>query len=468
MKQLIVALIYTILLNIPVMATIIRGENAEYAGKELRFYKYSDPVTREKVNLFSLKIDHRGNFITEVDIGHISCFYCDFGIYRGIIILEPHETTDLLLPPLREKSFTESKNPYFKPVEFWFLTSKEDHLNNKISKFDIELNRLTDKYFNKLYINQSKEIFDSIVAGLNNIFPSESNEIFEVHKKLKLKSVEADAFRNSPYEMYEIFNSINPKYWNQPSFIELFDKTYGNKLNLEYSLVSNKDIKQAASVADIQFFLNITEARYQLKNPIKFLALLKMLHDSFYTGQIPEKAILKMISEDIFSGNSEHKIRTTSANLLKKLQYLSPGTAAPVICLKNINGENICTNRDNGKYKYLIFADTEMIICREQLKYLQKIEESFNDHLEIIAIIKKNDLIEMKIFLDKQKIPGMHLVDEKNLCSEKYQVMSFPQCFLLDKNHNVVFRQTKAPLDGFEHQFAVFIQKKLFEQKMSN
>ena len=148
--QLLFGLILTVILNLPVSATIIRGQNKEYSGKELRFYKYSDPVTREKINLFSLKADHEGRFKTEINISTTTCLYCDFGIYRGILILEPEKTTDLLLPPLREKSFTESKNPYFEPVEFWFLTSNRDQLNDQISEYDTELNKMTDKNFTNL------------------------------------------------------------------------------------------------------------------------------------------------------------------------------------------------------------------------------------------------------------------------------------------------------------------------------
>ena len=466
--QLLFGLILTVILNLPVSATIIRGQNKEYSGKELRFYKYSDPVTREKINLFSLKADHEGRFKTEINISTTTCLYCDFGIYRGILILEPEKTTDLLLPPLREKSFTESKNPYFEPVEFWFLTSNRDQLNDQISEYDTELNKMTDKNFTNLYLNQSKDAFDSLKINMDKIFHSESSEIFNVHKQLKLKAVEMDVLRQSPWELSETFNSVNKIYWDQPSFLELFDKTFANKLSLELGVVNNEDIKLAAFNANTGFFINLAENKYKLKGPIKYLALLKMFHDVFYSGEIPEKAIIKMISSGYFSDNKENRIRTISANLLKKLKFLNPGYAAPVICLKNTDGERVCTDTENGKYKYLVFADTEMVICREKLKYLQKIEETFSKHLDIIVIIKKSDLIEMKIFLDRQQIPGIHLVDENGIFSETYRIKSFPQCFLLNEKHHIVFKQAKAPLDGFEQQFGNFLQKKLFEAKKIN
>jgi peroxiredoxin len=468
MMQLLLAILFTIILNLPVSATIIRGHNKEYAGKELRFYKYSDPVSREKIYILSLKVDGEGNFMSQTDITNATCLFCDFGIYRGMLIPEPEKTIDLLLPPLREKSFSEMKNPYFEPVEFWFLTSTGDHLNDRISEYDTELNKLTDINLTKLYLNQSQDAFDSLAFNLHKFINPGSSEILKVHNELKLKSVEYDVFRLSPGKVSETFNSVNPAYWELPAFLELFDKTFANRLSLELGVVNNKNIKQAAFNADTEFFLNLTKSKYLLREPASSFALLKMLHDAFYSGDVPEQAIIKMISSGFFSNNKNDRIRNMSANVLNKLKYLSPGTPAPVICLKNTDGEKICSDKTTEKYKYLVFADTEMIICREQLKYLQKIKESFSKHLEIIIVIKKSDLIELKIFLDRHKIPGLHLIDEKNEFSEVYRIKSYPQCFLLNEKHQIVLKQTKAPLDGFEQQFAALLQKKLFEERKND
>jgi hypothetical protein len=71
----------------------------------------------------------------------------------------------------------------------------------------------------------------------------------------------------------------------------------------------------------------------------------------------------------------------------------------------------------------------------------------------------------MKMFLNKENIPGMHLVDENSEFIEKYRIKSFPTCFLLNENHEVVFQQAKAPLEGFEQQFGTFLRQDLFERQ---
>ncbi len=382
-----------------------------------------------------------------------------------MIFIEPGKTINLLLPPYRQKSFAENKNPYFKPVEFWFLTADGAQLNDKISEFDFRLNNLIDKYFNELYINRSERVFDTIISNLRVPTNSSDPEILNLHKLLKLKSLELDIFRLTPKEISSTLLSVNDDYWDYPAFLELFNKTYARKLSSEMAVVNNIKIKEAAITSNTSFFLKLIDTKYGLSGPLANLALLKMLHDLFYSGDIPEQAILTMINSATFLNSKNEKIKTASNNVLKKLQYLMPGTDGPVICLKNTNGSNVCTNGLNDKYKYLIFADIEMIICREHIKYLQKIEEKFSKYLEIYVILKKSDLIEMKIFLDKQNIPGTHLVDENNCYIEDYKIKSFPQSFLLDEHHRVVLKQSKTPLDGFEHQFGNYLQQKLFEQR---
>jgi len=106
-----------------------------------------------------------------------------------------------------------------------------------------------------------------------------------------------------------------------------------------------------------------------------------------------------------------------------------------------------------------------MMVCREQLKYLVNIQKQFQKYLEIILVMRKTDLIEMKMFLVKNEIPGIKLIDENGKYIQQYRVRSFPTCLLLDENHNVIFSEAKAPLDGFEQQFGTYLRNELFERQ---
>ncbi|HKI89947.1 MAG TPA: redoxin family protein, partial [Draconibacterium sp.] len=111
------------------------------------------------------------------------------------------------------------------------------------------------------------------------------------------------------------------------------------------------------------------------------------------------------------------------------------------------------------------FADAEMMVCREQLKYLTKTRQQFQKYLEIILVMRNTDLAEMKSFMEKNVIPGLKLIDENGKYIKEYKVRSFPTCLLLDENHNVIYSEAKAPLDGFEQQFSTFLQNELFKRQ---
>ncbi|WP_372933243.1 TlpA family protein disulfide reductase [Mariniphaga sediminis] len=453
--------------NLPVSATSISGWNEEYAGKKLDFFRLSDPVTREKVHVFTLEVNSNGVFSAEAEVEQPTFVFSDFGIYRGMLFLEPGEKITLLLPPFRDKSFADQKNPYFQPVEFWFATGGGNQLNDRISAFDNQLYQLRDKYFNQLYLRESRQVFDSLSAVLEQQFGSISSKTFLFHKKLKIKAVEADAFKLEPASVSDELSEAPSAFWNHPAFTGLFDKMYGNKLSFAAKSIKGERIREAVSQTDTGFLLEFIKDNYKITGPVARLVLLKMLHDGFYSGDFSENAILNLVGADIFVKDQEKTVRETAKNILIKLRHLRPGSLAPVVCLKNTSGQRFCTNEISGddKFKYLVFADTEMIVCREHLKYLAKIEDRFQKYLEIIIVLRKTDLIEMKMFLDKQKIPGIHLVDEEGRFTEEYRVKSFPTCLLLNDKHEVVFQQTKSPLDGFEQQFGRFLQRELFERQ---
>jgi hypothetical protein len=464
-KKLISIVIFFLISFTPAFAEVIEGNHPEYAGKNLQFFQYTDPVTLQKVLVFQLNVDEKGNFKTDVSVSEPTFVFSEFGIYRGLFFLEPGKNIELVLPPFREKSFADQKNPFFRPVEFWIASKQGNNLNDRIATFDTQLNQLTENYFNQLYFRQSKAYYDSITTQLNKQFDDIKSPVFQNHKLLKLNTVKADAFRLSPAQLSEAFNSVNPQFWTNPAFLELFEKVFANKLSFEIKKVDNTELIEAVAKKDINFLLNFAGENYNLESPVKELALLKMLHDGFYSGDFPNQAILDILSSGKLLNNPNSRIAEMTNSVKEKLDFLLQGSKAPVICLKNTDGNKVCTGQNPDKFKYLIFADTEMIVCREHLKYLSKIKEKFSEHLEIYVILRKTDLIEMKMFLNKQNIPGTHLIDEDGEYIEKYRIKTFPVSILLNENHEVIYSPAKAPLDGFEQQFGKYLQRELFERQ---
>jgi peroxiredoxin len=448
-----------------VFSAVIEGQNKAYAGKKLSFYSFSDPVAKEEKLLFTLNFDGEGRFKTDVNVAKTTFAFCEFGIFRGQFFLEPGKNINLLFPPFQEKSFSDQKNPFFEPIVFWFMIQGDNGLNSKISGFETQFSQLTGKYFNELYFRQSKEKYDSVGILINQSFPKSEIPVFETHKNLTLEMLQAEAFRIEPKNSAKMLAAISEDFWNHPAFIALFDKSFSGRLSFDVKEIQGDQIRKAVAQANIGFLLEHVSKNYQVTGKMAELALLKMLHDGFYSGDFSKNSILQLLETDKLKNNTNKTIRETTLNISKKLSFLQPGSKAPVICLKDINGNRKCTDANSGKFKYIVFADNEMVVCQEHLKYLTRINELFQKNLEIILVMRRTDIIEMKIFLDKNNIPGLQLVDESGEFTRNYNVKSFPTCLLFDENHKVVYENVKAPLDGFEQQFGSFLQKELFERQ---
>lgn len=441
----------------------ISCDNAKYASKKLVFYGYSDPVSQNTIPVFTLETDKSGKASATVDVQNTQFVFCDFGIYRGLILLEPGQTVKIQLPPVREKTFADEKNPYFEPVKFWFATENKTQLNNQVSAFSAKLGQLSDKYFDQLYFRQLKTYFDSVRIQLDKEFGNVKNETFANHKTLSLKLVEVEAFRQKPEDYSMVFNGVKTHFWFHPAFTDLFGKTFSGLLSFDSKSVKGAELKKAVNQGNIQFLADHLKTKYKLTGEAADLALLKMLHDAWYSGDFSKTSIQQMLKATRFSGHQNPVIRETAENISAKISFLQTGSTAPVICLKNMEGTKSCTNTTKGKYKYILFADTEMAVSREHLKYLTAIQQKYPKSLEIFIILRKTEPASIRKFFTENEIQAVKLIDEKEEFATIYKIRSFPQCFLLDENHKVKLAPAKAPLDGFEQQFGALLQNDRIE-----
>lgn len=441
----------------------ISCDNPKYVSKKLVFYGYSDPVSQKTGPVFTLETDKTGKASGAVDVQNTQFVFCDFGIYRGLLLLEPGQTLKIQLPPVREKTFADEKNPYFEPVKFWFATENKTQLNNQVSAFSAKLGQLSDKYFDQLYFRQLKPYLDSVRIQMDKDFGNVKNETFVLHKTFSLKLVEVEAFRLKPADYATVFNGVKTHFWFHPAFTDLFGKTFSGLLSFDSKSVKGADLKKAVNQGNIQFLVAHLKTKYKLTGDVLDLALLKILHDAWYSGDFSKTSIQQMLKATRFTGHQNTVIRETAENISEKISFLQTSSTAPPICLKNMEGTKTCTNSTKGKYKYILFADTEVAVSREHLKYLTSIAQKYPKNLEIFIVLRKTDAASLKKFFTENEVHAVKLIDENEEFATIYKIRSFPQCFLLDENHKVKIAPAKAPLDGFEQQFGVLLQNERIE-----
>jgi hypothetical protein len=448
----------------------IRGYEPDYAGKKLVFKTYTDPVTKNETELFTLFIDPTGRFHKEIELDKITWCHSEFGVYKGLLMLEPHSEVTLKLPPLREKTLPESRNPYFEPISVWLqmVSEKTNEAHNLISALEERWGELSNAYFNQLYRQHSTAFLDTVTTKLIQEFGSYQQPPLPMYLQFKLKFVEANGIIRNQQTVFKGIDPANFSYSN-PAFSDLLDLVFTNKLSFEVNDIKGEELRKAILRADIHYIKSYFQKRYHLHPVLADLILLKLLHDAYYSGQFPEKSLLSMLESPFFLNNPDHCIRETAIRVKQKILFLTPGTRAPVICLNNLEGESKCSDQ-SGKYTYLLFADTEMRVCREHLKYLVDIHKKFSNELDFFLVIRNSDPERIKRFFSENEVPGTVVCEEPdNRHAEIYKIKSYPSAFLLDHNHTVVQALTKNPLDGFAFEFASWLRseqiKKIRDQK---
>lgn len=442
------------------LPAVIEGNEPDYAGTTLSFYRYSDPILKNQIEVFKLVIGPDGKFRREFNTNETLYLLSDFDVYRMMLIVEPQSNLKIKLPPLRKKTLPESKNPYFKPIVMWAQAEAADtnEINRMVSSLEKSYNILTTKYFNQLYVLNSTAYIDTVRQLLANEFNPKALTVLDVQVQLKVKILEAEI---KPELHKEIFrNLVLPPYaYVNPTFINLFDILFANKLSFEANSVKAADLNKAARSGDGVFIRDYFKTKYNLSPSLADYVALKVLHDAYYSNQFPKRAIISMLDNPVFLNETNLRGKELAGAIKQKLIYLSVGSQAPEICLPDLNGQVQCLDSLKGS-RYLLFVDNQMLVCREQIKYLSAISEKFKGQPGFFIVFRNSDPGEIKKFLGENKIPGIKVLDTpENKYASIYKVRAYPSAFLLNEKNEVVLAPAKNPLDGFEIEFADLLRR---------
>ena len=438
-------------------ASRLEGFEPDYAGRTIEFYNWTDPVSKTDKKAFSLRIGPQGRI--QVDTGVTETLFCfaDFDSYQGKIIIVPGETLKIKLPPLKEKTFEESKNPYFQPITTWILaqSGSREELNTLFARFDQRFYQLNQKYFNQLYMRQQRNYLDSVRIPLEKEFNQINAPLFQHHMQLQLKTVEAGIMRAGREKLMAGMRGLPAQAWKLPAFADLVDRLFTNSLSIESKSAKGAAIRNMITRRNVAELRKWTETYTGTTSPLSDLLSIKMLHDAFYSGEFSKIAIIHILQSEGFTRHTHSEIRSAAASVAEKLQFLFPGTEAPVIVLPTLAGDTIYSTSSSKPFQYILFADLEIPVCQEQVKYLTEINERIGNRVDILLVLTPSTRVNNLEFIRANNIPGRIVLDtETKTIGRKYKVRSYPSAYLVNREHKVVLAPAKTPLDGFEHQLA--------------
>ena len=188
--------------NLSGQIVTIHGQATDYAGKELIFYTFPEPISHQSQKLAETKVGADGVFNLTFTVDQSIEIYADLEKFRGTMVVEPGAQYQITLPPFSLRTSQETASPYFEPELFWLGIKgvKSTDLNFLVRAFLTDYNKELTIHTRDLYQKKSADTVKAIIARLDKSYPTGNNYYLNT---LKIYSfAEAEHIVNQPDKEY--------------------------------------------------------------------------------------------------------------------------------------------------------------------------------------------------------------------------------------------------------------------------
>ncbi len=466
--RLITSFILSVFISIPVFSqnVTITGKAPDYAGKEIAFYTYPDPVVHQKKNLGSVKVAQDGSFTITILFNQTLEIYTYLEKYTGTLITEPGKNYKIVLPPFSPRTADEAHSPYFKPELYWLglPESPGNDLNFTVRSFITEYNLETVKNQSLIYQSFSQSAVREVIGRLEKKFPDNQNEYFRVLKKYMYAELEYTVSQRDPKAVIEKYFIREPLKLNNPAYQRCFESIFSDYLHKEAQDYKNKIINALIISGNFSALVSFYENRGYNKECAE-LVVLKGLYDGYYTGGFDKKDILKTLnrSKSVLSSES---LKPILDRILNSLESLSIGSKAPSFKLLNKLNNTISDEKYLGKFLYLNFFRSTSQESRRELDSIVPIEKKLRQVLSVVSIAT-DDPFDSAVKLWKDKNYPWELLKgsgSKKLI-ENYKAETVPAFYLISPDGTLLLSPAPPPTHEFEALFLKLFRDYNFKNK---
>jgi len=437
----------------------ISGKAPEYAMNSIELYLLHDLISEEKVKLGTIQFNAEGAFNLDVEIAETNLCMADFDGYHCMIYLEPGKSYPIVFPPKQTLTESQKRNPFMKPEPVWFgiSTSDKNELNFKIQQFEQEYAKLENKYFDRIFVNQSKSLVDTVKQKLDQEFPKTNLVLFEAHKFFRKANLDFALNQGKSAEFMETyFSNIKPLY-NLAAYSVIFNQVFMNYFSVLTNTSSSAELKNSINSANLTKLDEFFQKQLHFNKELSHLVLLKSMSDAYYSKQFSKSSVLKLLGQ-VKSPDWSAFEQKTAQLISSKLTYLASGTNPPSIALKNLVGQKVNFSDFPNTYIYLHFTDPKNSICRQHLDALKAISARYKEKLVIINVIPEK--IEFK---NDSGWAGIFTTTDSNL-EASYKVKTYPNSFLIGKDGKLLLSPAPNPIDGLDRQLGQLFKSDYYKE----
>lgn len=432
--------------------TKIFGSAPAYAGTtiELMYHEDSFTYTEKKIGEFTVAAN--GDFSLEFSINKTRLIFLPLDVYKGFIYAEKGANYEVKLPPKKEKSPAQKLNPFFEAEELMLGVANggKSGINVSIRMLDDKMDGFINQNFHRIYRKKERSAGEAFKNELKKEFGSIKNPFFKQYFHYRLGFLDFLAYPNS-------FRKIEEKYFegkeiqlNNPAYMSLFKKQYGNFLSGYFNQKEGVAIGKAMKSQNTFSMLSDLMKKYAAYSNSQFrnLIIATSIFDSFNRKFINRKKALKVIKAVKQSARSNYN-QALCENLIDRITHLQKNYPAP-----NFNIGKYKLANYKGKYLYLNFCNTQSYPCQQDFKEIEKLQKQFGQHIEFLSISCDWDQIKMHEYLKNNQFSWPIIpIGEQHHLIQDYKVKAFPTYVLIDPKGNILDASAPGPKEHIQMQF---------------
>ncbi|MEI6274384.1 MAG: hypothetical protein WCP08_00280 [Prolixibacteraceae bacterium] len=443
----------------------IYGQAPDYAGKELIFYTFPEPISHQPKILAETKIGLDGTFNLGFKTNQSIEIYCDLEKLRGTLVAEPGATYQISLPTYAPRTSQEAASPYFQPELYWLgiKGANPPDLNFLVRAFLTDYNRELATHTIDLYQKKSADSVKAIISRLEKNYPAGKDPYLNALKTYSYGELELIIFQPAKEQIIQKYFAGKNVMLSHPAYQHLFKAIYSDYLTGKSQDFHQKEFIAPALKGDFAGFVHqLTSAGYNL--PAAELLACKCFYDGFHDGKFDKNAMTKGLKEATIQVTFE-PLKEVLPGIVRKITFLQEGNPAPGLVL--INRQNVkLPLRANGKFLYLAFFKSASKECRAELDSLVGMEKKLNTILTVIPISLDENFGDATKFWNEKKYPWeLYAAAEPEKVRKDYLLKTVPTFYLISPDQKLVLSQALSPSHNFEALFLKIYRESRFRKQ---
>jgi len=447
--------------------TTLSGTAPSYAGDKLSFYSYSNMISFRQVLLAECEVSDSGIFECTFQQEETRLIFANLGIYNCYFFTEPGISYDLHLPAKRERSETETLNPYFEPSRVHILakqigTGNEETklVNNEDINFLIRaFNDSFNPHYYKYVVNAAttREVNSNVSKELEDLaapFDSVSNRFFKDYMKYRIGLLKHYGRMENLKNIAREYYADQPLLLSNPAYMELFNVIFDEYfLNTDaqhprWNLIQT--INQVGSLSALDELMDEDPMIESVE--FRELVQIKAIYDGFYSDKFSSKVLLALL-DSINSSTENEKNKLCAGNIKNQITMLMPGYPPPGFELLDKGGKIVSLEDFKDRYVYLCFCNSFSYACRMDFELLRGINSRFHEHLTIITIITdgEHSIVEELVSSNNFDWLFLHIGRQPDVLMN-YQARVQPSYFLIGRDGKLIFSPAPGPGEEFEYR----------------